>query len=205
MILFEKEKLIYPNMASGLYPVYDNSKFYTNQKCFILTSDSINLKYLNGLLASNVLNFIFSLIGSNLGSKGYDLNKIFIEKLPIKITKNKMEQTVINQVDIIIELYEKLTSFEEIIFNYLEQNLNIKLSNKLEFFYNLSETEFLSEVKKKNKVFNEKDLIKKFNFSKSNIELIYFEINYEIKKLNEIIYGIYNLTSEEIKLIEDNI
>ena len=116
-----------------------------------------------------------------------------------------MEQTVINQVDIIIELYEKLTSFEEIIFNYLEQNLNIKLSNKLEFFYNLSETEFLSEVKKKNKVFNEKDLIKKFNFSKSNIELIYFEINYEIKKLNEIIYKIYNLTSEEIKIIEDNI
>ena len=55
-------------MASGLYPVYDDSKYYTNQKCFILTSDSINLKYLNGLLASNVLNFIFSLIGSNLGS-----------------------------------------------------------------------------------------------------------------------------------------
>ena len=32
--LFEKEKLIYPNMASGLYPVYDNNKYYTKSKMF---------------------------------------------------------------------------------------------------------------------------------------------------------------------------
>ena len=56
-----------------------------------------------------------------------------------------------------------------------------------------------------NKIFNEKDLLKKFNYTKTNIELIYSEINNEIKKLNEIIYGIYNLTPEEIKVIEDNI
>ena len=54
------------------------TKYYTNQKCFILTSDSLNLKYLNGLLSSNVVNFVFKLIGSNLGSQGYDLNKILL-------------------------------------------------------------------------------------------------------------------------------
>ena len=59
-----------------------------------MTSNTINLKYLNGLLASNVSNFIFSLIGSNLGSNGYDLNKIFIEQLPIKFTNENHEKRI---------------------------------------------------------------------------------------------------------------
>ena len=105
--LFEKEKLIYPNIANGIYPVYDNLKYFTNQKCFIMTSKSINLKYLNGLLASNVSNFIFSLIGSNLGKNGYDINKIFVEQLPI-ILDDTNKDKVINKLDNLIDLNQQI-------------------------------------------------------------------------------------------------
>jgi hypothetical protein len=47
---FEKEKLIYPNIAPKLFVAFDDSGFYTNQKCYIITSDTINLKYLGVLL-----------------------------------------------------------------------------------------------------------------------------------------------------------
>jgi hypothetical protein len=57
---FEKNKLIYPNLAPELFVVFDENKFYTNQKCFIITSNSINLKYLGILLSSKTLNFVLN-------------------------------------------------------------------------------------------------------------------------------------------------
>lgn len=201
--LFEKEKLIYPNMASGLYPVYDNNKYYTNQKCFILTSNSINLKYLNGLLASNVLNFIFSLIGSNLGSKGYDLNKIFIEQLPINLENNNMLK-IIDITDNILKISKNISKYEKNMFEFLKKENNInKLSKKLKNFYKLSESEFLKEVKKKNKkITNELILINKFNSIKLKISLLYDELEINNNKLNKNVYEIYKLNKDEINIIE---
>ncbi|OQX97663.1 MAG: hypothetical protein B6I24_07900 [Bacteroidetes bacterium 4572_128] len=42
--LFEKEKIIYSNMAQEFEAYYDNNNFFVNQKCFIITGK--NLKYL---------------------------------------------------------------------------------------------------------------------------------------------------------------
>ncbi|MGX2973278.1 Eco57I restriction-modification methylase domain-containing protein, partial [Helicobacter sp. T3_23-1059] len=41
---FEKEKIVYPNMNKEFIAYYDTQNFYTNQKCFIVTSQSENLK-----------------------------------------------------------------------------------------------------------------------------------------------------------------
>ena len=202
--LFEKEKLIYPNMADSLYPIYDKNKYYTNQKCFILTSDSLNLKYLNGLLSSNVVNFVFKLIGSNLGSQGYDLNKIFIEQLPLVIKKDKINK-VSSLIDNILNLSEQIVKNENIVFDYLYENLKIeKLSKKLENYYKLSEQDFLKEIKKKTKQFDENEILEKFNNSKNLIITLNLKLNEIIDELNMEIYKIYGLNENEIKIIEDN-
>jgi len=52
---FEKEKIIYPNMTKFLPFVYDNSKFYINPKCYILTGN--NLKYLLGIFNSSISSY----------------------------------------------------------------------------------------------------------------------------------------------------
>ena len=169
-----------------------------------MTSKSINLKYLNGLLASNVLNFIFSLIGSNLGKKGYDINKIFVEQLPIKLDKNN-ETNVINKMDNIINFSKQITLYENDVLKYINNHLKIiKLSKKLEKFYILSEKEFLKEIKKKNKNFDEFELIKIYNHSKININCLLKKIEDEEKELNQIIYGIYNLNNNDIKILENH-
>ena len=203
--LFEKEKLIYPNIASGLYPVYDDSKYFTNQKCFILTSKSINLKYLNGLMASNVLNFIFSLIGSNLGSKGFDINKIFVEQLPI-IKENTKTNDIIYYVENLIMLNNEITLYEDTLFKYIKNHLNIiKLTKKLENFYNLSEKEFINEIKKNNKNFDKINLLNIFNNSKNNIINLQEKIEIEENNLNTLVYEIYNLNSAEIEILEKHL
>ena len=203
--LFEKEKLIYPNIASGLYPVYDNYKYYTNQKCFILTSETINIKYLNGLMASNVLNFMFSLIGSNLGSKGFDLNKVLVEQLPIKID-NEYHEKVIKIIDEINDLSEKISKNEKIMYDYLTNELNInKFTKKIENFYELSEKQFIKEIKKISTNLDEKEVLLKFNSLKTKINALNKDLILKNNELNQIVYKIYNLSDEEIKIIEEKI
>ncbi|MBR0472967.1 MAG: N-6 DNA methylase [Methanosphaera sp.] len=150
---FDKEKLIYPNIAPKLNPVYDNEKYYTNQKCFILTSDKINLKYLKAVLSSNLINFIFMSIGSPLLGDRFDVNKAFVEQLPVYIPKN-------NEDNELIELIDKLISLKH----------NLSTSNTP----------------------NERKILQK-------------QIDITDKKINEIVYELYDLTDDEIEIIEENI
>ncbi|PAF45609.1 TaqI-like C-terminal specificity domain-containing protein [Helicobacter sp. 11S02629-2] len=80
---FARQKIVYPNMASEFVAVYDKEGYMTNQKCFIITSETENLEYLTSVLNSKLNFWYFKLIGATLGASGYEMSKIFVEKLPI--------------------------------------------------------------------------------------------------------------------------
>ena len=46
---FEKPKLIWAEMNREISFCYDESNYFVNNKCFFITSDEIDLKFLNGL------------------------------------------------------------------------------------------------------------------------------------------------------------
>ncbi|EOM6119666.1 class I SAM-dependent DNA methyltransferase, partial [Campylobacter jejuni] len=110
---FEKEKIVYPNMNKEFIAFFDNEFFVLNQKCFILSHQSNNKKellYLTALLNSNVNFYYFKQIGAKLGASGYEMSKIFVEKLPIpKInSKNqKIADELINLADEILKAKEQ--------------------------------------------------------------------------------------------------
>ncbi|EAH8780504.1 class I SAM-dependent DNA methyltransferase, partial [Campylobacter jejuni] len=110
---FEKEKIVYPNMNKEFIAFFDNEFFLLNQKCFILSHQSNNKKellYLTALLNSNVNFYYFKQIGAKLGASGYEMSKIFVEKLPIpKInSKNqKIADELINLADEILKAKEQ--------------------------------------------------------------------------------------------------
>lgn len=142
---FEKEKIVYPNMNKEFIAFFDNEFFVLNQKCFILSHQSNNKKellYLTALLNSNVNFYYFKQIGAKLGASGYEMSKIFVEKLPIPKINSK----------------------------------NQKIADEL---INLADE--ILKAKKQNK-----------NASTQELE----------NKINSIVYKLYNLTEEEIKIIE---
>ncbi|MGB4265336.1 MAG: TaqI-like C-terminal specificity domain-containing protein, partial [Bacteroidales bacterium] len=97
---FEKEKVVYPNMANRLVACLDKSKFYVNQKCFIITGN--NMRYICGLLNSNIEFWFFKKIGATLGREGFEMSKIFIEKLPVPpITTSN--QHMVSQIDSLVD------------------------------------------------------------------------------------------------------
>ena len=93
---FEREKIIYPNIASNLSCILDNNNYYINPKCYMISSKNYNLKYLIAILNSKLMEFTFSLIGSPLGKKGYDLHKQYIEQLSI-VLPNKDNQHIFDK------------------------------------------------------------------------------------------------------------
>lgn len=80
---FEKEKIIWGNLATAPSYALDDEKTYINAPSNLLTSDTENLKYLLALLNSKLLFFIFENIAYSRGSKFYEFKKVFVEQLPI--------------------------------------------------------------------------------------------------------------------------
>ena len=119
-------------MASSLFTVFDDNRYYTNQKCYIVTSDTVDLRYIHSLISSKVLNFIFKLLGSPLGTGGYDISKIFVEQLPI-VFNDELEERIVELTDKSIELNnslndESVTPNQKIV---LQQQLNV-VDNEIE-------------------------------------------------------------------------
>lgn len=83
--LFQKPKIIYPNMTKRLPFYLDvDDHFYGNQKCFIVTTDTESLHYLIAVLNSSLFRCAFMDEFPNLGEDRRELSKIFVDKIPIK-------------------------------------------------------------------------------------------------------------------------
>ncbi len=104
---FEKEKIIYPNMTLFLPFIFDDKGFYTNQKCFIITSNHVNLKFLIGFFNSKIAHKWIRLNCPELQGGTRELSKIFFENIPIPILSETEQAPFIALVEQILAKKEK--------------------------------------------------------------------------------------------------
>ncbi len=78
---FESPKIIYPNICKRPEFAFDESKKYTNQKCFIIPSTD---KYLLGIFNSSVNFFLFRTILPKLRGDFYEPSYVFFKDFPIR-------------------------------------------------------------------------------------------------------------------------
>ncbi|EAK0828565.1 class I SAM-dependent DNA methyltransferase [Campylobacter lari] len=137
---FEKEKIVYPNMNKEFIAFFDNEFLLLNQKCFILSHQSNNKKellYLTALLNSNVNFYYFKQIGAKLGASGYEMSKIFVEKLPIPKINSKNEKLA-NEL---ISLVDEILKAKEQDKNANTKTQEDKINSIVYKLYNLNEEE----------------------------------------------------------------
>ncbi len=103
---FEKPKIIYPNMTKYLPFIYDETGFYTNQKCFIITGES--LKYLTCFFNSKLFKYCFSDNFPELQGGTRELSKIFFDKIPVKQISEDEEKPFKAIVDYIMLLKKRI-------------------------------------------------------------------------------------------------
>ena len=145
---FEKPKIIFPNILKQPEFTFDETGWYTNQKCFIISMPD---KYLLGILNSKLIHYLFEQILPKLRGGFYEPSYVFFKDFPIKKAdlKNKEEKT----------LHDELIKLTDTIISLHKERLNIKvpglieqINNKIEItdqrinetvykLYKLSETE----------------------------------------------------------------
>jgi hypothetical protein len=102
---FEKEKIIYPNMTKYLPFVYDNDKFYTNQKCYILTPNYHNsslLKYFTAYLNSSLSSWLIRNMFPELQGGTREINENIFRNFPVMQIEESTQNLLITLVDKIL-------------------------------------------------------------------------------------------------------
>jgi hypothetical protein len=147
---FEINKLIYPEISPSIFVSFDKKGFYANAKCFILTSNKTNLKYLGAIISSSALNFFSKFVGTTLEGNRFNLSKNFVERLPIYPATIQEQKPIIEFVDKIIQLNHEFQVENNGFKNWLKQTYKVeKFSQKLDKYYKLSFDAFLAELNKK--------------------------------------------------------
>lgn len=126
-------------MAKEFIAHLDTQGFFTNQKCFILTDkNGKSLHYLTAILNSKANFWYFKQIGATLGASGYEMSKIFVEKLPIpKITESN--KPLANEIIKCVEQILSLRAEAEAI--HKQKELESKIDSLVYTLYNLTNDE----------------------------------------------------------------
>lgn len=231
---FEPEKIIVKKVSGkeGLIATYDDKGYYTDDSlcCISLkhnfkeldpkilkkhklilneedieNSQKYNLKYLLAFINSNVTNFYFK------NMIGYDLNvyPTNILELPFISLEKENQIPFIELVEEILSTNMKLTTEIESFKKWLKRTFEIdQLSPNLESYYEYDFDNLLSELKTKKmdiKPRATQELLEnEYTSSLSTISSLQEHLKKSYNELNDNIYNLYNLTPEEIEIIENS-
>ncbi len=205
--LFEGEKIILRQTGDSIIASYDASSSYPldNVMCIKL-NDDVNYLYILTLLNSKLMDYVYKNLSQEQGRAFAQVKPNNIRKLPIAQATPKQQESLAKKADEMItlnkQLYEKTTDN----INYIKSKFSIeKVSQKLEKYYLLGGNQFLEEMKKAKvalEMKQEQELLKWFEETKSELTTINNKIQTLDAKTDKEVYALYNLTPEEITIIE---
>nr|WP_288934826.1 DNA methyltransferase [uncultured Allomuricauda sp.] len=198
---FEQPKITWPNLQNNSKFCIDFNGYYINAPSVILPSESKALLcVLNSKLVWEFLKAICV-----IRSGGYiEVKPQYFEQIPVPDFKN--ESDFESKANDIINLTKSLQKSESTFIDLLLSKFEIeKLSKKLQNWHHLDFKDFLKELKKAKvqlSLSEEAEWIPYFNEQKQKVQELKSEINMVDAEINQLVYQLYGLTKEEIKIIE---
>ena len=209
---FRSPRIIVRQILSGekkrIYAGYCEEELYNAQIGFNLVlkddlKDKNYLKYLLGIINSKLMTWYHEEKFIDKTKDSYP--KILIEnakQLPIEFNE-EMFENLVNKVNKMNYIQEKLISTANSFRTYLNIG-NITNRNKLYSFWELNSNDFIDRVNSKRKLNSDERKNLRMNFEENKVIINEFleQINSLENKIDQIVYEIYNLNSEEIEIIE---
>jgi type I restriction-modification system DNA methylase subunit len=206
--VFESPKITWPNLQSANKFSLDTNGYYINAPSVVFP---IANKSLLCILNSKITWFFLKSV-CVVRSGGYiEVKPQYFEQIPIPKLKN--EKLFEQKADDIIENTTKMQSVQAKFKNYLQSQFSIeKLSKKLQNWHDLDFGEFIIELNKAIKKaggekltkMDEMDWMDIFETKKAEAETLKAEIDRIDKEIDAMVYELYGLSEEEIKIVESN-
>ncbi len=208
---FSKPKIIYPNMTSVFPFMYDESGILGNQKCFILSAidNNTSLLYLTALLNSSLSKLWIWYNCPELLGGTREISKVYFEHFPVAKANPEqvhiLEEYTKSQIEKTKELQTEKSNF----LNTLQEEKGIeKMTKKLAAFNELEYDDFKKELRKKKiKIAmgeENNEWRDYFNKSKQKINELQTQINQTDNEIDKMVYELYELTAEEIEIVENS-
>lgn len=168
-----------------------------------------DLKCYLGLLNSKLLNWIFQFNNFHMVGKPLaEVKVVFITRLPIAEFNRKSRENFINSVDGILNQKKEFSNIAANFLSLLKSELNIeKINRKLENWFELKFPELLKEIEKlikpeKLSLSQKSEWMEHFEKEKSKALEFKNKIDQIDREIDQMVYELYELTPEEIVLIE---
>jgi len=167
----------------------------------------ISLKVLYALIVSKLCATYFKKKNINLNRKTFPkINVNTLENFPVPEISDENQQKIESFIDSLISINGQIYKKKNLFIELLKENLGVsKISKKLDSFFEYNFKIFIEELKKKKISLSLSDQAEWkvfFNEYKDKINTLQREFMLIDKGINEIIYEIYGLSAEEIKIVE---
>lgn len=173
----------------------------------ITIDENYNVPFFWALINSNLINWYYHKFIYSNAIRTMHFNNPVISKLPLPyFDDEKLINKIYNKSEKLYDNYQKLWSMKQKMFNCLKDNSVKEISKSIR---NFEDRKFKQFIKLKPMKTVDIDSIDNFEdfFNNAKNECLTF-IENEIRplenELNDLIYQLYNLTEEEIEIIENN-
>tara|TARA_R110000824_G_scaffold83050_1_gene208171 strand:- start:1730 stop:4735 length:3006 start_codon:yes stop_codon:yes gene_type:complete len=207
---FLSDKILIQRVSSRLICSFDDDKFYTFNSVnnLVLKEDNYNLKFLLGILNSRLIDHFYRRNYSLDASYTITVTKTNLDSIPIPKWKNSdIQKKLVSNVDFIVKenknIVTRSLSFQKLLKNKYSIE---KLSRKVQNWYAYDFGIFLKELKKYKielSLKEEAEWMEYFNNEKEEIQNVITEIEKLDNEIDQIVYELYGLTDEEIKIVEE--
>ena len=207
--VYEKERIVIRQIGKTPIIGYCEANILTSNTIYNIFSitDKFNLKYIFTLLNSKLLKKYWEYKyndNKNLFPKikGYQLDDLPLVNIPLE-----KQQPFIEKADKMLSLNRELQDLSQKFQRMVLRKFDLeKLSTKLQEWHLLDFSDFIKELKRlkvKLSLSQESEWEEYFLEEKSKAVAIDSEIKNTDKEIDSMVYRLYDLTDEEIKIIEE--
>ncbi|MDM8545704.1 N-6 DNA methylase [Candidatus Venteria ishoeyi] len=206
------EKILTQHVSGGINAYLDKNRLYYMQTIngTIVTDKNYNTKYILVLLNSVAISFYYDNI-FNLGAEFTTAVAIKnLDLIPIKNIPLLEQQPFIEKSDLMLSLNKDLQTEKNNFLNTLQEEKGIKkITKKLDTFYKMEYDVFKKELAKqkvKISLGNENNEWREyFNTTTQKTNELQTKINQTDKEIDKMVYKLYELTPEEIEIVENSV
>ncbi|WP_405297912.1 Eco57I restriction-modification methylase domain-containing protein [Methanobrevibacter sp.] len=173
-----------------------------------VTDDNITKFYVWALLNSKLINWYCYRFIYSKAIRTMQFDNPVTSKIPIPKENNDLVNNITIQAKELFECYLKVNKIKDKFFNRMNNHFEgIKINKTLTNYETLDFKKFNNQLQKqkfKLSLFKEEEWEDYFMYSKEACLEVISEIELLEKKINDLIYESYGLTSEEINIIENS-